>query len=232
MALWFSTELKGFNQLGDFLHLEFDSSKESTRIDCDEIRFVPLDDGSIVIGMLATAISNVSSKVDVKYPFVCAVTVHAVEYEIYSMDAKAKVKVQPSITEQLMLKQLATFDLEKVYKGFIEYKPVMAEIYELIEAGTLPVDKIILSNLLEIESAPTIGSLRLESSKNGSKAKGGYAAKAQTELERLNDRQAYLVNYLGIMVDDDVTATTVPIMLLGLPPEEIAKLTAIMALYR
>lgn len=192
MSIWINPELKGFNQLGDFINVEFDSTKESCRFDCSEIRFLPLDNGDIVIGMSANSISNVHSKCDIKYPFNCATVVHAESFELYDLNEKKKVTVQPSLCDKLMLRQLASVDLTKCYGGYIEFKPVLAEVWELIEQGLVPVDKIVLHMLAEIPECKTIGSLRLESSKNGSKKGGGYAAKAQTELERLSDREKFL----------------------------------------
>lgn len=232
IMLWINPEKKGFNQLGDFIHVEFDPNKESPRFDCQEVRFITCDDGSIIIGMLATAIQGVSSKCNLTYPFVCALTLHTSEYEVYDLDAKGRIKVQPSLTEKLLIKQLETIDLEGCYAGWIEYKPVLPEIAALIEAGTIPSTQIPLFGLAVIDSCPTIASLRLESSKNGTKKGGGYAAKAQTELERLTDRQAFLCNYLTFVVGDEVTPATAPMMLLKLNDLELTKLGSIMALYR
>lgn len=232
MALWINPEKKGFNQLGDFIHIEFDPSKESPRFDCQEVRFLKCDDDSIIIGMLCNAIQGVSSKCDIKYPFACALTLHTAKYEVYDLDKKGRIEVEPSLTEKLMLKQLESLDLDGSYAGWIEYKPIMPEIFALIEAETIPVTQIPLFGFATIPDCPTIGSLRLESSKNGTKKGYGSSAKAQTELERLTDRQAFLIPIVSDMAGQDITKADLNFALFGLSEEQLIKLTAIMAIYR
>jgi hypothetical protein len=232
MALWINSEKKGFNQLGDFIHVEFDPAKESPRFDCSEVRFITCDDGSIIIGMLATAIQGVSSKCKLDFPFVCAVTLHTAKYEVYDMDKKGRVEVEPSLTEKLMIEQLKSIDLDGSFAGWIEYKPIMPEIAALIETGTIPATQIPLFGLAVIDSCPTISSLRLESSKNGTKKGGGYAAKAQTELERLGDRHLFINSFLLALTGEDIEKADTALALVGLSDIQVGKLSSIMALYR
>lgn len=193
--LWFGTEKKGFNQLGDFIHIEADWNTANSTFEFSAARLLKLDDGSIVVGMQATNITGVAGNVKVEYPFACAVTIHTGEYEIYDAKSKGKVKVQQSNLEKVFLKAFAeaAVDFDKVYTGRIAFalNPVFAG--DFLD-GSVPMS-VFMKNAWAVTDADeaainSIKDLRLESSKNGSKG-GGYA-KGQSELEKLNDRVKFI----------------------------------------
>ena len=218
--LWFSTEKKGFNQLGDFIHLEHDWNSSNVVIEFSAMKAIKLDNGSICLGMIATKITGVANNVKIEFPFACAVTIHTEPYQIYDAKAKGKVEVKNGDLEAVLLKYFGDdFNFEKCYKGSIEL--VYTKFVSAVIEGKMTHEQLALVTLEETEDLP-IKDLRLESSKNGSKGGKSYAP-AETTAQRIEARTKALFALADDLLTDKVkeapTLYQVTLAVVALDPE-------------
>jgi hypothetical protein len=208
MKVWFTTEKKGYNQLGDYLWLNPDCRDIDSKIYFSELRIVKTLDNDYLLGMWVKDITNLSDKVDKNvFPLAIALWIHrpGSKYNIYSLNDRGVIEIESTKVEQILWHQINDqLDTDSYYSGCIS-----------LESNSMLLDKLLTNKSLrqefsmilveEIEELQNLKDLRLESGKAGFDGKTTTTKRTASEEAKLNDRLTFILQLASKLQGKEMT---------------------------
>ncbi|BDA70212.1 hypothetical protein CAL7716_043780 [Calothrix sp. PCC 7716] len=204
MPFWYNTPSEGseYSNLActDFANL-------NSLIKFDEVAFKSDDDFIYVFGYASDAsdLIKVGDK-DFKFtPQLITFKLAKKNYQKYDVKTKAKVDVEQSMIEKLMCQLLGELDFSDVYTGTMQLQT--SNIINMLVTGKqlngepLPdvVKESMVSSYLSLKEIDEPKHIKVDALKLPEKKSwGGNGAKAQSELEKINDRLTFICNQLKV----------------------------------